>query len=128
MTSSAADAAALAIMARLWPGQVSSLRRMQSGMGSASRSGDGSGGRFLMRGMVFVRGPSVNAPAKSVATHGSRRVCLRRPPATEHTMAAAPKQSLSVTDNRTGKTYELAVTDDTIRAMDLRQIRVNPGD
>jgi len=43
-------------------------------------------------------------------------------------MAAAPKQSLSVTDNRTGKTYELAVTDDTIRAMDLRQIRVNAGD
>ncbi len=43
-------------------------------------------------------------------------------------MAAAPKQSLSVTDNRTGKTYELAVTDDTIRAMDLRQIKVNAGD
>ncbi len=41
---------------------------------------------------------------------------------------AAPKQSLSVTDNRTGKTYELAVTDDTIRAMDLRQIKVNADD
>lgn len=32
--------------------------------------------------------------------------------------------TLTVTDNRTGKTYELAVTNSTVNAMDLRQIKV----
>jgi citrate synthase len=32
--------------------------------------------------------------------------------------------SLSVTDNRTGKTYELPIEDGTIRGLDLRQIKV----
>ncbi len=36
--------------------------------------------------------------------------------------------TLTVTDNRTGKTYELPVTNDTIQAMDLRQIKVNADD
>ncbi len=39
-----------------------------------------------------------------------------------------PKDTLTVTDNRTGKTYELPIENDTIRAIDLRQIRVNDGD
>jgi len=34
------------------------------------------------------------------------------------------KSTLSVTDNRTGKTYELPIQDGTIRAVDLRQIKV----
>ena len=34
------------------------------------------------------------------------------------------KSSLSVTDNRTGKQYEIAIHDGTIRAVDLRQIRI----
>ncbi|MEJ7894564.1 MAG: citrate synthase [Solirubrobacteraceae bacterium] len=36
--------------------------------------------------------------------------------------------TLSITDNRTGKTYEVEITDDTIKAMDLRQIKVHDGD
>jgi citrate synthase len=36
--------------------------------------------------------------------------------------------TLTVTDNRTGKSYELPITDDTIRAMDLRQIKVREDD
>ncbi len=36
--------------------------------------------------------------------------------------------TLTITDNRTGKQYNVPVTDDTIRAMDLRQIKVNPDD
>ena len=36
--------------------------------------------------------------------------------------------TLTITDNRTGKQYEVPITDDTIRAMDLRQIRVNSDD
>ncbi len=38
------------------------------------------------------------------------------------------RDSLTITDNRTGKTYELPITDDTIRALDLRQIKVNSED
>src|ERR1700726_1766069 len=34
------------------------------------------------------------------------------------------RDSLTITDNRNGKTYELPITDDTIRALDLRQIKV----
>ncbi|MBS1679220.1 MAG: citrate synthase [Actinobacteria bacterium] len=35
------------------------------------------------------------------------------------------KDTLTVTDNRTGRTYELPITDSTVRAMDLRQIKVD---
>jgi citrate synthase len=40
-----------------------------------------------------------------------------------------PKDSLSIRDNRTGREYEVAITDGTIRATDLRQIAVEgePG-
>ena len=37
--------------------------------------------------------------------------------------STAKKESLTVIDNRTGKTYELPITHGTIRAMDLRQIK-----
>jgi len=39
-----------------------------------------------------------------------------------------PKDTLTITDNRTGKTYEIPVTHGTIRAMDLRQIKTAPDD
>jgi citrate synthase len=40
-----------------------------------------------------------------------------------------PKDSLSIRDNRTGREYEVAITDGTIRATDLRQIAAegDPG-
>lgn len=38
------------------------------------------------------------------------------------------KDTLTITDNRTGKEYEIPVWEDTIRAMDLRQIKVNDDD
>jgi citrate synthase len=38
--------------------------------------------------------------------------------------AANGAETLTITDNRTGRTYDLEVTDGTIRAMDLRQIKV----
>ncbi|PYU22513.1 MAG: citrate (Si)-synthase [Acidobacteria bacterium] len=38
------------------------------------------------------------------------------------------RDSLTITDNRTGKTYEIPITDDTIRALDLRQIKLNQND
>ena len=39
-----------------------------------------------------------------------------------------PKDSLSVTDNRTGKTYELPIESGAIHATDLRQVKATPGD
>jgi citrate synthase len=39
-----------------------------------------------------------------------------------------PTDTLTITDNRTGKTYEIPIDNDTIRAIDLRQIKVNSGD
>jgi citrate synthase len=41
---------------------------------------------------------------------------------------ATAKDTLSVTDNRTGKTYEIEITDGTVRAMDFRQIKVDEDD
>ena len=38
------------------------------------------------------------------------------------------KETLTVIDNRTGTEYELPITDGTIRAMDLRQIKVSEED
>lgn len=38
------------------------------------------------------------------------------------------EQSLTVRDNRTGKDFDLAITDGTIRAADLKQISASDGD
>src|ERR1700726_3261202 len=41
---------------------------------------------------------------------------------------SAPRETLTITDNRTGRSYEVPITHGTIRAMDLRQIKVDPKD
>lgn len=41
---------------------------------------------------------------------------------------AKSREALTVTDNRTGKTYELPIQDGAIRATDLRQIKVSEDD
>src|ERR671934_389471 len=43
-------------------------------------------------------------------------------------VATAGDQTLTITDNRTGRTYDVEVTDGTIRAMDLRQIKTSESD
>ena len=52
------------------------------------------------------------------------------PQTTRHAVAdgSGPTDTLTVTDNRTGRTYELPVTDGTVRAMDLRQIKTDEDD
>jgi citrate synthase len=42
--------------------------------------------------------------------------------------AASAAETLTVTDNRTGQTYELEISDGTVRGMDLRQIKVSDDD
>jgi citrate synthase len=44
------------------------------------------------------------------------------------TNAENRRDSVSITDNRTGKSYELPVTHGTIRALDLRQIKTDADD
>jgi len=39
-----------------------------------------------------------------------------------------PTDSLTIVDNRTGKTYELPIHEGTVRAADLRQIKTGPDD
>jgi citrate synthase len=41
---------------------------------------------------------------------------------------AIGSESLTVTDNRTGQTYELPISNGTVRAMDLRQIKVDESE
>lgn len=38
------------------------------------------------------------------------------------------ENTITITDNRTGKTYQLPIENGTIRTMDLRQIKVSPDD
>jgi citrate synthase len=41
---------------------------------------------------------------------------------------ATAKDSLTVTDNRTGETYEMEISDGTVKAMDFRSIKVSEDD
>ena len=52
----------------------------------------------------------------------------RQSTATTSTANGAGGDTLSVTDNRTGVSYEIPISDGTIRAMDLRQIQVDDDD
>ena len=42
--------------------------------------------------------------------------------------AKSVKPMLTITDSRTGKSYELPIHNGTVKAMDLRQIKTGPGD
>jgi len=42
--------------------------------------------------------------------------------------ASTRRETLTITDNRTGKSYEIPIKHDTIKAMDLRQIKVKAAD
>ena len=43
-------------------------------------------------------------------------------------MSEQPKDTLTVVDNRTGRTYELPIVDGSVRTVDLRQIRADDDD
>ena len=96
------------------------------------------------------RGPAFE-PAPPAARHGlpgARPACpiigcrastrgQERPMSTETQAGSSDAQTdggaraatmLTVTDNRTGKTYELPIEDGTVRATDLRQIKVDPDE
>ncbi|MEA2468434.1 MAG: citrate synthase, partial [Thermoleophilaceae bacterium] len=41
---------------------------------------------------------------------------------------ATAQDTLSVTDNRTGESYEIEIKDGTVKAMDFRQMKVDEDD
>jgi citrate synthase len=59
----------------------------------------------------------------STDTHASRPQLVDQGP-----VDGAGADTLTVTDNRTGATYELPVSDGTVRALDLRQIKTDAQD
>jgi citrate synthase len=82
---------------------------------------------------VDAKGPAVRPSfrresARSPARGGDAALSLARRAARWFYAREMAKQSLTITDNRNGKTYEVAITDGTIRAPDLRQIRVDDND
>ena len=42
--------------------------------------------------------------------------------------SATRRDTLSITDNRTGRQYELPIKNETVRALDLRPMKVNNED
>ena len=50
------------------------------------------------------------------------------PQAASEEPAGVGRETLTLVDNRTGKRYEIPIRHGTVRAMDLRQIKVGPGD
>jgi citrate synthase len=48
--------------------------------------------------------------------------------ASTESSSGSRRETLSITDNRTGRQYEVPVKNDTIRAIDLRQIKVEESD
>ena len=52
----------------------------------------------------------------------------QQPTATTDAAGDSGAETLTITDNRTGTSYELPIADGTIRATDLRQIKVNEDD
>ncbi len=50
------------------------------------------------------------------------------PVAASQETARASRDTLTITDNRTGKQYEILITNGTIRALDLRQVKVDGND
>ena len=72
---------------------------------------------------------------KAAAPAGNRRAPTRSNGGTPNAIGAKPApasangaSSLSVTDNRTGKSYEVPITDGTVRAMDFRQMKTGADD
>src|SRR5262249_27239835 len=57
-----------------------------------------------------------------------RSFWLNRPARRGKDPFAMPKNSLSITDNRTGKSYEIPIQNGCIKTADLRQIRVDDRD
>jgi citrate synthase len=64
----------------------------------------------------------------SAASHRSEKMTPQTITTTQPTNGNTAHDTLTITDNRTGKIYEVPIKDGTIRAMDLRQIKTGADD
>src|SRR5690606_37662607 len=69
-----------------------------------------------------------SSPAKSTFQSRSATAMLKPIPERKDHEERMSHDTLTITDNRTGQTYEVAITDGTVRSLDLRQIKVNEED
>ena len=81
-------------------------------IGSLERVGE-RGRHPAARGGSYERGKSLTEKAQATENGEAR---------------ADGNDSLTVTDNRTGESYEIDITEGTVRAMDFRQIKVSDDD
>ena len=81
-------------------------------IGSSKRVGE-RGHRTAARGGSYERGKSLTEKAQATENGEAR---------------ADGNESLTVTDNRTGESYDIEITEGTVRAMDFRQIKVSDDD
>src|SRR5881628_568950 len=71
-----------------------------------------------------VEGTTLYTPA----TTQGRRCMLRRFMRTAENHMEQARQALTIIDNRTGRKYEIPIESNTIRAIDLRQIKTSAED
>src|SRR5579862_5119715 len=69
---------------------------------------------------------AASAASSRISHAGSTAITRCLPNLFRTTMPTS--DTLTITDNRTGKKYDVPITDGTIRAMDLRQIKAAPDD
>ena len=81
-------------------------------IGLSKRVGE-RGRRPAARGGSYERGKSLTEKAQATENGEAR---------------ADGNESLTVTDNRTGESYDIEITEGTVRAMDFRQIKVSDDD
>ena len=72
--------------------------------------------------------PKLSLQARKPGRYQIRSIYWQRCQVGQKETTVMPKDALTITDHRTDKTYELPIEHETIRAMDLRKIKVNPDD
>ncbi len=98
---------------------------------TASRGNASTGSRGKTSAAAPKTDSRSNSAKNGVASNG--RAAAQRDGASPKPSGSAPKpangtSTLSVTDNRTGKSYEVPITDGTVRAMDFRQMKTGADD
>src|SRR5579872_329943 len=77
---------------------------------------------------MSTESPAIEANSAVVPAPGGDSTPSRDPGEAAADGARGSEGTLTVTDNRTGRSYELEVSDGTVRAIDLRQIKTAEGD
>src|SRR5262249_44177450 len=90
----------------------------------AARDRSRSAGARSAAGAVSCRIRHAGPTGRTASTVHHRHLPNHGTPTTTKTMA----DTLTITDNRTGKQYELPITDGTIRATDLKKIKTGADD